>query len=129
MVTAALYLIVSATGARKWVFRFTLTGRVTEMGLGSADAVSLSAARDAAREARKLLARNENPISAKRQAAALAAGTPTFAFVADAMIAARGCAASAKILQLLMASAAHFAIGPATRLISRVKLPRRRSRM
>ncbi|HEX3180271.1 MAG TPA: Arm DNA-binding domain-containing protein [Beijerinckiaceae bacterium] len=84
-----LYLIVSATGARKWVFRFTLTGRVTEMGLGSADAVSLSAARDAAREARKLLARNENPISAKRQAAALAAGTPTFAFVADAMIAAR----------------------------------------
>lgn len=84
-----LYLVVSPTGARKWVFRFTLMGRVTEMGLGSADAVSLSAARDMAREARKLVARGENPIAAKRQAAALAAGVPTFAAVADAMIEAR----------------------------------------
>jgi integrase len=84
-----LYLVVSPSGARKWVFRFTLIGKVTEMGLGSADAVSLSAAREAARDARKLVARGENPIAAKRQAAALAAGVPTFAVVADAMIDAR----------------------------------------
>ena len=31
-----LYLIVSETGARKWVLRFTWRGRAKEMGLGSA---------------------------------------------------------------------------------------------
>jgi hypothetical protein len=31
-----LYLIVSETGAGKWVFRFTFAGKVTEMGPGSA---------------------------------------------------------------------------------------------
>ena len=29
-----LYLIVSETGARKWVLRFTWRGRAKEMGLG-----------------------------------------------------------------------------------------------
>ena len=32
---AGLYLVVSATGARKWVFRFTFGGKVTEMGLAA----------------------------------------------------------------------------------------------
>ena len=31
-----LYLIVSKTGAKKWVLRFTWRGRAKEMGLGSA---------------------------------------------------------------------------------------------
>ena len=35
-----LYLIVSRTGARKWVLRFTWRGRAKEMGLGSAASVS-----------------------------------------------------------------------------------------
>ena len=30
-----LYLIVSETGARKWVLRFTWRGRAKEMGLGT----------------------------------------------------------------------------------------------
>ena len=40
-----LYLIVSDTGSRKWVLRFTWRGRAREMGLGSADRVSLAYAR------------------------------------------------------------------------------------
>lgn len=32
-----LYLVVSETGARKWVFRFSFARRVTEMGMGSAE--------------------------------------------------------------------------------------------
>ena len=40
-----LWLCVSPFGARKWIFRFTFGGRVTEMGLGNS-AVSLAAALD-----------------------------------------------------------------------------------
>ena len=65
-----LYLVVSPTGARKWVFRFTFDGRVTEMGLGSAEIVSLAEARDKAHAARKIRHAGENPIEAKRKAAA-----------------------------------------------------------
>jgi hypothetical protein len=50
-----LYLSVSPTGGRKWVFRFSFDGRVTEMGLGSANIVTLAEARAAAHEARKTL--------------------------------------------------------------------------
>jgi hypothetical protein len=45
-----LYLIVSATGARKWVYRFTFGGRVTKMGIGSVRVVPLAEARDRAHE-------------------------------------------------------------------------------
>ena len=34
-----LYLIVSKTGTRKWVLRFTWRGRAREMGLGSVASV------------------------------------------------------------------------------------------
>jgi len=43
---AGLYLVVSPSGARKWVYRFTFGGKVT------ADTVSLAEARDKARDAR-----------------------------------------------------------------------------
>ena len=33
---AGLRLVVSETGAKKWVIRFSLSGRRREMGLGSA---------------------------------------------------------------------------------------------
>jgi Arm DNA-binding domain len=39
------YLIVSPTGSRKWVLRFTWRGKAKEMGLGGAGAVSLADAR------------------------------------------------------------------------------------
>jgi integrase len=79
---------VSKTGARKWVFRFTFAGRVTEMGLGNA-AVSLASAREKAAEARKLVAAGRNPIEARREAGRLKAGKPTFGQCADALLAAK----------------------------------------
>jgi integrase len=83
-----LYLVVSGTGARKWVFRFTFGARVTEMGLGNA-AVSLAQAREKAAEARKLVAAGVNPIEARREAERIAAGKPTFGQCADALLAAK----------------------------------------
>lgn len=38
--------IVTASGSRKWVCRFTWRGKVTEMGLGSDDVAGLAEARD-----------------------------------------------------------------------------------
>jgi integrase len=84
-----LYLVVSPSSARKWVFRFSFAGKVTEAGLGSADVVSLADARNKARDARKLLEAGKNPIEAKRLAASIEAGIPTFGAVADALIAAK----------------------------------------
>jgi integrase len=78
---------VSGTGARKWVFRFTFGGRVTEMGLGNA-AVTLAQARDKAAEARKLIASGINPIEARREAERIALGKPVFGQCADELLAA-----------------------------------------
>ena len=50
-----LWLQVTPNG-RSWIFRYSFAGRAREMGLGSQRTVSLSEARDAARECRKLLA-------------------------------------------------------------------------
>ncbi|WP_424360140.1 tyrosine-type recombinase/integrase [Methylocystis parvus] len=83
---AGLWLVVAATGARKWVFRFTWQGKVTEMGLGPADAVSLAEARRLRDEARRTLVGGENPIEARREAQKAKAGKPTFGAMADALI-------------------------------------------
>lgn len=84
-----LWLVVSPSGAKKWVFRFTLRGRVTEAGLGPVNAVSLARAREKAAEARAMVADGVNPIEAKREGRRLAAKTPTFGEVADAVIEAK----------------------------------------
>ncbi|KAF2990144.1 integrase arm-type DNA-binding domain-containing protein [Methylocystis sp. MJC1] len=86
---AGLYLVVSTSGARKWVFRFTFAGKVTEMGLGAGDAVTLAEARDKAVEARRTLAAGRNPIQERRAAISAATAKPTFGAVADAVIAAK----------------------------------------
>lgn len=86
---AGLYLVVSGMGARKWVFRFSWRGKVTEMGLGAAGAVSLAEARRLRDEARRVLASGENPIAARREAMRTEAGKPTFGAAADALIASK----------------------------------------
>ena len=53
--------------------------------------VSLAEARNKAHEARKMLEAGKNPIEAKRQAAIIEAGKPTFGAIADALIAAKEC--------------------------------------
>ena len=51
-----LYLQISKAGTKSWVFRFTLRRRTRDMGLGSAQAVSLTEARATAGECRTLIA-------------------------------------------------------------------------
>lgn len=61
-----LYLQVSRTGTKSWVFCFTLRSRAREMGLGEIRLVPLSAARETALEQRKLLRDGIDPIEARR---------------------------------------------------------------
>jgi integrase len=61
-----LYLQVTGGGGRSWIYRFTLNGRTRDMGLGSLITFSLAEARQAALEARKLVAAGVDPIEAKR---------------------------------------------------------------
>jgi integrase len=74
-----LYLIVSMTGARKWVLRFTWRGNAKEMGLGSAGSVTLADAREKAASARRKIAKGLNPIDERRRDG----GIPTFSDMAD----------------------------------------------
>ncbi len=57
-----LYLQISASGSKSWLFRFMLAGRARKMGLGSFDTFGLAEARQRAAEARKLLADGKDPI-------------------------------------------------------------------
>lgn len=74
-----LYLIVSPTGSRKWVLRFTWRGKAKEMGLGSADSVPLADAREKAATARRMIAQGLNPIDERKRTS----GVPTFGEMAD----------------------------------------------
>jgi integrase len=67
-----LYLRVTETGSRGWIFRYSLNGRTRDAGLGSYPDVSLAAARKKAKDCRDLLDRGLDPIedrNAKREAA------------------------------------------------------------
>ena len=61
-----LYLQVTKTGAKSWVYRFMLNGRARHMGLGPLNAVSLAEARVKATEARRLRVAGVDPISARK---------------------------------------------------------------
>ena len=84
-----LWLIVSETGAKRWAYRFTIAGKVSELGLGSADDVSLALARDMAAEARKLAKAGKSPVDARREIERAATGKPTFGKCADDFLAAK----------------------------------------
>lgn len=85
-----LYLQISKSGARSWLFRYMLAGRSREMGLGPLRIVSLAEAREKAAHCRKLLQGKIDPIEArdsKRGHEALeAAKAVTFAECAQAYI-------------------------------------------
>ena len=61
-----LRLVVSPSGARKWVFRFMRVGKRIEMGLGSMSAVSLAQAREKAADARRLVKAGKDPLAVRR---------------------------------------------------------------
>ncbi len=60
-----LYLQVSTSGARSWIYRFMIDGTAGWMGLGPLHDVTLADARVAAFEARKLRRAGINPIKAR----------------------------------------------------------------
>ncbi|RTL86058.1 MAG: site-specific integrase [Hyphomicrobiales bacterium] len=87
---AGLWLIVSETGAKRWAYRFTIAGKVSEAGLGSYPAVSLALARTMAEESERAAKFGKSPVEARREAAAVEAGKPTFGKCADDFLAAKG---------------------------------------
>ncbi|MGE3918852.1 MAG: tyrosine-type recombinase/integrase [Hyphomicrobiaceae bacterium] len=60
-----LYLRITPTGTRSWVYRYMRDGQAHKMGLGSYPAVALAAAREKANDAKRLLARGQDPIAAR----------------------------------------------------------------
>jgi integrase len=63
---AGLYLQVSRSGAKSWIYRFTLRGHAREMGLGSCATISLSEARIKAAECRRLCHDGIDPIEHRK---------------------------------------------------------------
>ncbi|WP_237479257.1 Arm DNA-binding domain-containing protein [Lichenibacterium dinghuense] len=57
-----LYLYVSKTGNRSWVFMWSRNGKQREMGFGPVGDVTLAEARDKAREARRHLLAGRDPL-------------------------------------------------------------------
>jgi integrase len=60
-----LYLQVSQTLSRSWIFRFTRDGKSHEMGFGSERDVSLAEARTKAGDARRQLVNGADPLAAR----------------------------------------------------------------
>ncbi len=67
---AGLWLLVSKTGAKSWVFRYQINGKARAMGLGSYPSVGLAEARHRAQAARDQVKRDGvDPLEAKAEAA------------------------------------------------------------
>jgi hypothetical protein len=81
-----LQLIVSENARRKWVLRYQMNGARRDMGLGSYPAVTLSDARIAAADARKLISQNVDPLDARAAARKAAKPIPTFQDIAQIVI-------------------------------------------
>jgi integrase len=60
-----LWLQVSKTGTKSWIFRYTMSKKQREMGLGSLLYVSLAAAREKAKACRMLLLDGIDPLTEK----------------------------------------------------------------
>ncbi len=76
-----LYLNVSPTGTKSWLFMWTVDGKRREMGMGSYPAVSLSKARAKANDCREAVAEGRDPIAEKAKEA-----EPTFGECAEKFI-------------------------------------------
>jgi integrase len=63
-----LWLQVSSSGTKAWLFRYMIDGRARHMGLGPLHTVSLAEARTRARQARQLILDGKDPIEVKYEA-------------------------------------------------------------
>jgi hypothetical protein len=69
---AGLYLQVTESGSRSWIFRFKIDSRARDMGLGSVNTVSLAEARTLAAECRRHRLQGIDPIEARKSTRAQA---------------------------------------------------------
>lgn len=85
-----LYLDITKTGSKSWMYRFMLIGQSREMGLGGFPQVSLAEARQKAEEARRQRSKGIDPIDARKKAERAArvarSGAMTFQKAAEAYI-------------------------------------------
>ena len=81
-----LYLVIDGK-ARRWMFRFQIEGKRREMGLGSADDLSLADARAKAVALKQSTKSGVDPIEAKKAAKSEEAKIPMFGEFADDLIA------------------------------------------
>ena len=79
----SLYLVVSRSGSRRWLYRYRSGEKIKDLGLGDATVISLADARDLRDRWRRELALRRNPHEARR--AERAAGR-TFGEVADSVL-------------------------------------------
>ena len=70
-----LYLVVDASGAKRWMLRTVAQGRRRDVGLGSARLVSLAEARERAAALRKVARDGGDPVAERRRASMV---VPTF---------------------------------------------------
>jgi len=80
-----LYLQVTTSTAKSWVFRFQLAGKERQMGLGPYPAVTLQMARERAADCRRLLLSGIDPIR-QRDAKRTTDSGPTFKTIAERLI-------------------------------------------
>lgn len=62
---AGLYLQVSKSGTKSWIFRYTFARKQREMGLGALHTVTLAEARGKARDLRALLLTGKDPLEVR----------------------------------------------------------------
>lgn len=77
-----LFLRIEPTGSRRWVQRVNVAGRQREIGLGSAELVSLAEARELAVSNKKLAKAGGDPLAAKKERIAV----PSFNEAIDKVI-------------------------------------------
>jgi integrase len=65
-----LWLQISSSGTKAWLFRYMIDGRARHMGLGPLHTVTLAEARVRARQARQLILDGKDPIEVKYEARA-----------------------------------------------------------
>ena len=71
-----LYLQISQSGSRSWIFRYSLAKRAREMGLGPLSTTSLAEARAEAARCRKLLSAGRDPIEDRKERERTAQAAP-----------------------------------------------------
>jgi integrase len=84
-----LYLRVTATGTKSWIFRYQLAGKRRDMGLGRVSDVTLAEARGKAAEARQVIASGGDPLQPINESQPIVPTSPSFRDVAAELIRAK----------------------------------------